>query len=78
MDAPMVDQPVLKLRRKVTERTLPLLVPLKVMTPFLNEVGPQFSASDHRAPVDRQINTISSTCGLSQPWRIASSNSEIC
>src|SRR3990167_1976257 len=49
-----------------TERTFPLLVPLNVITPLRRPVGLSFSASDHRAPVARQISVMISTCGLSQ------------
>ena len=44
-----------------TERTLPLLVPLKVITPTRRPVGFSFSASGHRAPVARQIRAMIST-----------------
>lgn len=61
-----------------TERTLPLLVPLKVITPLRSPVGFSFSASDQRAPVAKQISVMISTCGLSQPLRMVSSSSAIC
>lgn len=47
-----------------TERTLPFLVPLKVITPLRRPVGFSFSASDHRATVTKQIMAIISTSGL--------------
>ncbi|MNF89326.1 hypothetical protein D3C84_718460 [compost metagenome] len=61
-----------------TERTFPLLVPLKVITALRSPVGLSFSASDQRAPVAKQISVMISTCGLSQPLRMVSSSSAIC
>jgi len=77
MLTPVIKQQCLQVGRDRTALAFPLLVLLKVITPFLTEVGPDLSASDQRALVDRQIITIGSTCGLSQPYRMASISSAI-